>query len=39
MNDEAKLNRNIMAANDYLVWWEKNRPNYNTNTPTIHPKQ
>lgn len=38
MNEEAKLNKNIMAANEYLVWWEKNRSNYNTNAPAIHPK-
>jgi hypothetical protein len=38
MDEEAKLHKNIMAANEYLVWWEKNRPNYNTNASVIHPK-
>ena len=37
MDDEAKLGMNVLGAKNYLEWWEKNRPNYVTNTPAAHP--
>lgn len=31
MNEEAKLDRNIIAYKQYSIWWEENKKNYNQN--------
>jgi hypothetical protein len=28
MNKEAKINKNILAAKEYLEWWQTNRPSF-----------
>ncbi len=35
MDRDAKIQKNIIAYNEYLTWWEKNSQQYpNENTPT-----
>jgi hypothetical protein len=28
MNQEAKINKNILGAREYLQWWQANRSKY-----------